>query len=517
MKRNRIKMSKFILIAAALLGILIAGCSDKSENSNNRVAAQVSVNLLKTSLAERVDQVNLRIYAEDELVGSFSTPVVNGAFSFGSVIVPVGVVTFVLEAVETNVDGPDQILYGGSTERTVAPGSNINVQLTLTPVVPMVRLSPYYIQTVEDQQVTVSIELWNLAGFNQGTFTIGYDNEALTFVSADAANDAWGGLEVSGQTNDGGGVDVSVFRSQGVESMPPGVNELVNLTFMAHIPGLTELTLLSNNLLDADGPLPEVTAGTLVFDGQSILINQTGTSLGTVSGTVTNASTGEPLAGATVSVSGPASRSTTTDASGNYAMTNLPFGTYMLSVDLSGYINLQRTIQHQSGVTVERVSLSPLLAEGEYRVVLTWGEVPSDLDAHVWTTISEIVYHIYFGNPGQPDVPPLIALDVDDTDSYGPETITIYDLQADCIFAVHNYSGEGGFDAALTESNARIEVYRGAQRLQTFTVPTSGTGAWWHVFDLTANGEIVAHNAISDLPPGAIVKATPKKSPTPTQ
>jgi hypothetical protein len=59
-----------------------------------------------------------------------------------------------------------------------------------------------------------------------------------------------------------------------------------------------------------------------------------GPTTGTLSGTVTNASTAAPISGATVSISG--GPSTTTDSSGNYSFT-LAGGTYSVTASATGY------------------------------------------------------------------------------------------------------------------------------------------------------------------------------------
>ncbi|MDF1604202.1 S8 family serine peptidase [Nocardioides sp. YIM 152315] len=57
---------------------------------------------------------------------------------------------------------------------------------------------------------------------------------------------------------------------------------------------------------------------------------------GTLAGTVTDAGTGDPLAGATVDVDGEFDRSTTTDADGSYSL-RLPTGDYAVSASAFGY------------------------------------------------------------------------------------------------------------------------------------------------------------------------------------
>jgi subtilisin family serine protease len=58
---------------------------------------------------------------------------------------------------------------------------------------------------------------------------------------------------------------------------------------------------------------------------------------GAIAGVVTDASSGSPIAGATVVADGPVSRSTTTDASGAYSFNPVPVGTYDVTASMFGY------------------------------------------------------------------------------------------------------------------------------------------------------------------------------------
>jgi len=82
-------------------------------------------------------------------------------------------------------------------------------------------------------------------------------------------------------------------------------------------------------------------------------------------------------------------------------------------------------------------------------------------------------------------------LDTDDTSSYGPETVTINNLNSASTYRyyVHNYSnGSDHNDTNLKASNAKVEVYYGDQS-KTFYVPNENGNAW-KVFEIV-NGEIV--------------------------
>ena len=63
---------------------------------------------------------------------------------------------------------------------------------------------------------------------------------------------------------------------------------------------------------------------------------------GTLQGTITDASTGNPLAGVSVSAVGPSNRNTTTDAAGFYSVV-APVGTYDVTASVFGYIGQTAT------------------------------------------------------------------------------------------------------------------------------------------------------------------------------
>jgi uncharacterized protein YfaP (DUF2135 family) len=179
------------------------------------------------------------------------------------------------------------------------------------------------------------------------------------------------------------------------------------------------------------------------------------TQTGTLTGQVTDASDASPIQGATVTVNSTG-QSTTTDASGNYTIANVPAGSQSVTASATGYISAtQSTTVPASGTATLNFALSPApTGTGEIRAVLSWGATPSDLDLHVSGPVSgapsSTRFHVYFGNPNVRDADndPYCELDVDDTDGNGPETQTItisvdegnY-VAGDYHVWVHNFSG----------------------------------------------------------------------------
>lgn len=218
-------------------------------------------------------------------------------------------------------------------------------------------------------------------------------------------------------------------------------------------------------------------------------------------GSLTDAASGNSLSAALITASGPVTKNANSDAEGNYSVEALPAGTYRITATRAGYIPITKVMNVADDAT-EQVDfvLSEGLAEDAYRFVLSWGNSPSDLDAHLWSD----TVHVYFADRGDDSQEPWIGLDVDDVSSYGPETITIMQLTEDCQFAIHNFSGQNGGDSPITSSEAHIDIYRGSDRIAYYDVPQAGSGYWWYVCDLTASGGVVTRNEITSTPPGSV-------------
>ncbi|MCU0610193.1 MAG: SUMF1/EgtB/PvdO family nonheme iron enzyme [Candidatus Eisenbacteria bacterium] len=245
----------------------------------------------------------------------------------------------------------------------------------------------------------------------------------------------------------------------------------------------------------------DTSSGTIVIlsndpDEPTAVVSVVATSVG-ISGLVTDAQTGSALADVRLDLAGPMTRSTTTGQDGRYEFPALLDGAYDLTASRSGYITENKDVVLAGQSAVANFVLSRQLAEGQYRIVMSWGTSPRDLDSHMWVGDQ---YHIYypFGSRGSETSEPYAYLDRDDTDGEGPETITIYQLIADCKYAVLKYSSD---ETPITQSNARVVVYSGTGVIASWDVPQSGTGLWWYVFDLSQNGTITPRNYLTESAP----------------
>ncbi len=80
-----------------------------------------------------------------------------------------------------------------------------------------------------------------------------------------------------------------------------------------------------------------------------------------ISGTVTDSVTGDPLISASVSVSGPFNGNTTTDGSGQYTISDLPPGQYTIELSASGYVTKSRVRSITTSSLTEDFSLRPVV------------------------------------------------------------------------------------------------------------------------------------------------------------
>jgi hypothetical protein len=214
---------------------------------------------------------------------------------------------------------------------------------------------------------------------------------------------------------------------------------------------------------------------------------------GTISGVVRNARNASAMPDVTVQLrtgvgarSGTVVSTASTNSSGQYRFSGLAAGTYSVTAAVPEYVQGIITGISVGGTEVanQDVLLSPVGSENEIRIVLSWGEHPSDLDSHLYGPNGNGGrFHINYRSKGSLDSAPNAGLDVDDTSSFGPETITVT-RQHDgrYRYSVHHYGGSG----TISRSGAVVQVYRGSTLLGRFEPPSGGSGQGdvWNVFEL---------------------------------
>lgn len=255
------------------------------------------------------------------------------------------------------------------------------------------------------------------------------------------------------------------------------------------------------------GAFSDITLSTSILLDASLILE------GAVGGRITNAINGNAINDATIKfrknhgvktgsyVSKNGSDITIkTDGNGKYSYKGLTTGYYTMEVSKDGYITGYFDIIAAPSNEIcqnQNFSISPELPEGQYRIVLTWGQNPRDLDSHITgVTSSGSSFHVYFSNMNAWDGDVhVVNLDIDDTSSYGPETVTLIPTTSETYrYYVYRYAGSG----SISTSSAHIEVYKGNSLIATYDAPTNqGTGDYWTVFEIT-NGTIKTVNKIGN-------------------
>ena len=247
---------------------------------------------------------------------------------------------------------------------------------------------------------------------------------------------------------------------------------------------------------------------------------------GSMSGMVLDSQTGDGLAGVTVCVD-PTTNCALSDDDGRYLLTGIPAGmTQFTAYPSSLYYPVTQSknvVAYQEGTL--NFTLSFRLSEGEYRVILTWNPVAqypgcnpgeeylcnNDLDANLWVPEDLEYYRIYWGVIGDPLLnncdgePTFACIQSDARHGNGPETILILPVKVGLYhYAVFNYAHavNPGLIPLLSQADAQVDVYGESGLLRTFRAPTTGTGDWWHVFDLDGvTQEIRPVNQVLDYQP----------------
>ncbi len=191
----------------------------------------------------------------------------------------------------------------------------------------------------------------------------------------------------------------------------------------------------------------------------------------------------EPVKDATIDINNIGTY--TTDAEGLVKLPLQKDGEYQFSFKKDGYIPADLTFEVAAGmIYFNRFSVSKLMDLGQIRIVLDWGNSPSDLDLHLEKTGQ---YHISYHHKIVAD-DGSAQLDRDDTNGKGPETITITDVDDKATYNcyVHDYSNRNNPKSKkLSKSKARITVYNDNQLEFVIEVPTDKEeGTRWDAFQL---------------------------------
>jgi len=221
-------------------------------------------------------------------------------------------------------------------------------------------------------------------------------------------------------------------------------------------------------------------------------------------GVAMDAVTGNVIKNVTVNLkdaeSGAVVDTTKTRADGKYVFL-VERGAYSVEFESPEYItekNSVRMVTHEFPSRVD-AALSPLLLKKEYRVVVSWQDDPRDLDAHLTGPIpqSNETFHVSYRN--MRTALNRHFLDRDDLDGFGPETITIKQLDPGLYsFFVHDYTNKSNaLSARLSYSGVTVKLYREADLIGEWKPQEGQLGLTWNVFSIDGKtGKVLTENTI---------------------
>lgn len=233
-----------------------------------------------------------------------------------------------------------------------------------------------------------------------------------------------------------------------------------------------------------------------------------------VTGKVLNSQTGQGVANAEVTFYSTDSKSNDdfvyvvfklySNAEGIYHLGELPEGFFNVRMSSPGFNdNSMMNVELNSGDNnIGESTLVEQVAEGNVRIVLSWGAFPYDLDSHfTGPTTSGSRFHVYYSNENVSDGTEAF-LDVDDTESYGPETITISQYVSGVYrFSVHNYDNDGvDGGQEIYDSPAKVEIFDSNGLIKAFNPKAfqAGSGNTWRVFEFTISNDVVNVTTLDD-------------------
>lgn len=208
-----------------------------------------------------------------------------------------------------------------------------------------------------------------------------------------------------------------------------------------------------------------------------------------------NAENGEPVADATINIQD--FQTFTTDLEGKIRFAIQPDGIYPFVFEKEGFIPENNKFEIVAQTIFRNwFTVSPVLSVGAIRIVLDWDKKPEDLDAHF---VKEGDYHISYREK-LTSADGKAVLDRDDRDGFGPETITVKDIdeKAEYSYFVKDYSNRDSKNSkALSKSNAMVKLYGEGKLLNIWQLSEKQKGNAWMVFSIQ-NGKLVPTDEVKN-------------------
>lgn len=249
---------------------------------------------------------------------------------------------------------------------------------------------------------------------------------------------------------------------------------------------------------DEEGNIASAAAWNRVYPQKQGQSEDAGTGF---SGYVVSAVDGKGVMGAQLILvsldSGSVVQEVTSESDGSYAFDKVPDGDYVVQIKAESFQedSFKITLDAREDNTDKNFAISPLLAEGEIRFVLSWEASPQDLDAYLKGDASDgsEVFVSYYNRQSYNKSGEVTAeLDTDERNGYGPETITLKDVGGSYEMTVVDYLATG----TVAGTDATVRIYTSDSAPIEVTVPDDVSN-FWHVCKVE-NGKVEVTNYALD-------------------
>jgi len=168
----------FLGVVLAIL--ILSGCSQKGINDDAAPSIALHMKVTEPALIEQVSQFWLIVTGPGmDTVRTELT--LSGGHLEGEVDVPAGRKRkFEVQA----RDQSNRLIYRGSTTVDVEPGETIDLTINLYPVVPLIKLSPRFLQVPADTTFALDVKVFNIDSLYSIAFRVYFPGDLLAADSA---------------------------------------------------------------------------------------------------------------------------------------------------------------------------------------------------------------------------------------------------------------------------------------------------------------------------------------------